>query len=121
MIRRLIRVLWLFVPGHSRYIMFKINMDEYQCGCLGSDYASGTVYLFVCLLSIQPTSGDTMAGETTGHSRPIQVHVHMGKPLVRRNLMLLFYNCYCDYRVKLVGLNSQVQNALGAHLKVRLE
>ena len=24
-------------------------------------------------LRTQPTSGDTMAGETTGHSRPIQV------------------------------------------------
>ena len=74
--------------------------------------------LYVCLLylSIQPTSGDTMAGETAGHSRPIQVHVCTGK------LFFSEISCsYCDYRAKLVGLNSQVQNALGAHLKVRLE
>lgn len=57
-----------------------------------------------------------MAGETAGHSRPIQVHVCTGKPFFRKLMLLL-----CDYRVKLVGLNSQVPNALGAHLKVRLE
>ena len=108
MIRRLIRVLWLFVPGHSRYLMW-------ECGRLGSD-----LYQWYCLFIyyICPYSQHQVI---PWQERPLDLQDLSRYMCVQANLFSEISCSYYDYRVKLVGLNSQVQNALGAHLKVRLE